>query len=71
MAAPLPQQVVCPVLIGRSSQLDTLRQFIDTASDSYGQALLIAGEAGVGKSRLVAEMKTYAVARGLSLLQGI
>ncbi|HEY3228168.1 MAG TPA: AAA family ATPase [Roseiflexaceae bacterium] len=70
MAASFPQQVVCPVLIGRSAQLSALHQFIDRASDSHGQTLLITGDAGVGKSRLITEAKAYVAARGLYLLQG-
>ncbi|HEY3230418.1 MAG TPA: AAA family ATPase, partial [Roseiflexaceae bacterium] len=70
VTTPFTQQVVCPVLIGRVPQLDALHQLIDGTSGGRGQAVLIAGEAGVGKSRLVAEAKAYAAARGLPLLQG-
>ena len=70
MTTPFTQQVVCPVLIGRAPQLDAIYQLIDGTSGGRGQAILIAGEAGVGKSRLVAEAKAYAAARGLPLLQG-
>jgi class 3 adenylate cyclase len=69
VVALFPQPVVCPILIGRASQLDDLHQHIDRASDGHGQTVLIAGEAGVGKSRLVAEAKAYAAARGFLLLQ--
>jgi class 3 adenylate cyclase/DNA-binding CsgD family transcriptional regulator len=69
MAASFVQPVVCPVLIGRTSKLDVLQQRIHSASDGHGQTVLIAGEAGVGKSRLVAEAKAYAAARGFLVLQ--
>jgi DNA-binding CsgD family transcriptional regulator/tetratricopeptide (TPR) repeat protein len=70
MAIPFPQQIVCPVLIGRVPQLDALHQLIDGAIDGQRQAVLISGETGVGKSRLVAEAKAYAATRGFLLLQG-
>jgi len=50
-----PRSIVCPVLIGRTSYLEALVQLIEQACSNQGQTVLIAGEAGVGKSRLVAE----------------
>jgi class 3 adenylate cyclase len=70
VTASFTQPVVCPVLVGRTSHLDALHQIIDRANDGQRQTILIAGEAGVGKSRLVAEAKAYATLRGFSLLQG-
>jgi len=70
VAAPFMQPVICPILIGRAAQLDPLGQCIDRASDGHGQTVLIAGEAGVGKSRLLAEAKAYAAERRIALLQG-
>src|ERR1700737_1949349 len=55
MAAPFTPPLVCPVLIGRTSHLEALLRFIEQACGGHGQAVLIAGEAGVGKSRLVSE----------------
>jgi DNA-binding CsgD family transcriptional regulator len=62
--------VVCPVMIGHAAQLDAIRQGIDRAKAGQGQAVLIAGEAGVGKSRLAAEAKTYAAESGFVILEG-
>jgi tetratricopeptide (TPR) repeat protein len=59
MAAPVTRSIVCPVLIGRGSHLDTLIQFIGQAHSGQGQTILISGEAGIGKSRLVAEAIRY------------
>src|SRR5712691_7065478 len=58
MAAPFTRSIVCPVLIGRSSLLDTLVLLIEQAHSGHGQTVLIAGEAGIGKSRLLAEAIT-------------
>lgn len=43
------------MLIGRTSHLAALVQFIEQSCGGRGQTILIAGEAGIGKSRLVAE----------------
>lgn len=58
MAAPFTRSIICPVLIGRSSLLDTLVLLIEQARSGHGQTVLIAGEAGIGKSRLLAEAIT-------------
>jgi predicted ATP-dependent serine protease len=47
--------VVCPIVIGRTTELTALHQLIDQARGGRGRLVLISGEAGVGKSRLVAE----------------
>jgi DNA-binding CsgD family transcriptional regulator/Tfp pilus assembly protein PilF len=62
--------IICPVLIGRANALATLHQLIDQTKDGRGYLALISGEAGIGKSRLVAEARTYATSKGLPLLQG-
>ncbi len=45
----------CPVMVGRADQLAALREAFEAASVGEYRAVLIGGEAGVGKSRLVAE----------------
>jgi DNA-binding CsgD family transcriptional regulator len=70
MEPPLEISVTCPVLIGCEQQLATLAHLIARVRDGRGQAALIAGEAGSGKSRLVAEAKVRAAAQGFSVLQG-
>src|SRR6266480_2315402 len=62
--------IICPVLIGRRAELTTLHLLIDQARSGKGQIALLSGEAGIGKSRLLAEAKTYATAQGFLLLQG-
>ncbi|MDQ5851638.1 MAG: AAA family ATPase, partial [Chloroflexota bacterium] len=64
------QPIVCPLLIGRTAILGALQQAIDALRDGQRQTVLVTGEAGIGKSRLVAEMRRYAAARGVLLLQG-
>jgi predicted ATPase len=70
MATVFNKPVVCPVLVGRSGDLAALRTLADLAKRGQGQVALMSGEAGIGKSRLIAEGKTYALAQGFKLLQG-
>ena len=71
MTTPFNTSVVCPILIGRTAELAAFYQLIDQAKSGRGQVALLSGEAGVGKSRLVAEVKTSAASEGFRLLQGI
>jgi MoxR-like ATPase len=66
----LTPSVVCPVLIGRAAPLTTIADTLDRALDSRGGTLLVSGEAGVGKSRLVRDMVERARASGFVALQG-
>src|SRR6266566_3856327 len=61
---------MCPVFIGRVSERDALSRLIDRTRSGQGGVALVCGEAGIGKSRLVAEAKAYAEAQDFFLLQG-
>src|SRR5829696_6458981 len=43
-------------LVGRTSELATLRTALASASSGQANAVLLGGDAGVGKSRLLAEL---------------
>ena len=62
--------VICPVTIGRAHERDALSQLIDRTRSGRGQVALVSGEAGIGKSRLVAETKAKAASEDFLLLQG-
>jgi DNA-binding NarL/FixJ family response regulator len=62
-------QVTSPALIGRVHELDVLVSALDAARVRGGCAL-IAGDAGVGKSRLIAEVVGRAQEEGFLTLQG-
>lgn len=70
MSTPLEQSVVCPVIVGRAPQVAVLHSLVDEARRGRGTAVLLVGEAGIGKSRLVAEARASAQARGFRVLQG-
>jgi DNA-binding CsgD family transcriptional regulator/Flp pilus assembly protein TadD len=58
------------VLIGRDPQVAVLARFLEQARSGQGQIALISGEAGIGKSRLVAETRKLADQQGFTILQG-
>ncbi|RIK38147.1 MAG: hypothetical protein DCC55_21995 [Chloroflexi bacterium] len=70
MPEPLSQSLLCPTLIGREAQLFALAELLGQARQGHGQIAMISGEAGIGKSRLVAEVKQVAAGQGCSILQG-
>jgi DNA-binding CsgD family transcriptional regulator len=70
MTTPFDASVVCPVLIGRTAELAVFHLLLEQAKSGSGHVALLSGEAGVGKSRLVAEVKTSAEREGFLLLQG-
>ncbi len=69
-AAPFDKSVISPVLIGRASAVESLDRALDSARNGKGQAVTVAGEAGIGKSRLVAEMKVRVAQLDFVILQG-
>jgi tetratricopeptide (TPR) repeat protein len=70
MEARATAPIICPVLIGRGHDLAILRLLVERAKSGQGQVALVSGEAGIGKSRLVAEVKTSVASHDFRLLQG-
>ena len=70
MAVAFTKPIICPILIGRTPVLTNLHSLMDQVRGGQGQVVLLSGEAGIGKSRLVTEAKIYASAQGFLLLQG-
>ncbi|MFE5754864.1 AAA family ATPase [Streptomyces massasporeus] len=61
---------VSPVFVGRAEELGTLHDALVRACEGEPQALLIGGEAGVGKTRLVEEFAAAARHRGAVVALG-
>ena len=64
------RQVLCPVLVGRDEEVRQLAAALAAARAGHGGAVLITGEAGVGKSRLAREAARVAGELGLVVLTG-
>lgn len=60
----------CPVVVGRDAELAGLAAAVDAAARGAGSCVLVRGEAGVGKTRLVRAAAAAAAARGLLTLHG-
>jgi len=63
-------RAACPVLVGRDKQMAALDAAFGSARQGGPTAVLLGGEAGVGKSRLVSEFGQAAVAAGARVLTG-
>ncbi|WP_092799462.1 helix-turn-helix transcriptional regulator [Klenkia marina] len=57
-------------LVGRAAELDRLTEHVERARSGRPSAVLVAGDAGVGKSRLLAAVGEVARERGLRVLTG-
>ncbi len=64
------ETVVPSVLVGRTREIEFLNQALDASRKGAGRAILIAGEAGMGKSRLAAEIRARAAREGWAIWQG-
>jgi tetratricopeptide (TPR) repeat protein len=64
------QRVSCPVLVGRDDEVARLRAAIERAAAGQPATILLAGEAGIGKTRLVAEALGHAAGLGAVALAG-
>lgn len=65
-----PRLLAEPVLTGRNREIGLLMQYFASARDGRGVVILIGGEAGVGKTRLVTEFLNNAKKKGTVVLSG-
>jgi len=63
-------ELLCPVVIGRGAESGVLLSALAAAGDGAGGVVFLAGEAGIGKSRLATALATEARARGVRVLTG-
>jgi predicted ATP-dependent serine protease len=61
-------RISSPEFIGRSEQLLSLQGVLDGALSGVVGTVLVGGEAGVGKTRLLAEFRADAEATGVRFL---
>ena len=63
-------RVSSPLFIGRQPELATLTDALDRAAEGAATTILIGGDAGIGKSRLVAEVSAIAIESDMLVLEG-
>src|SRR5688572_10094805 len=63
-------RLFCSALIGREKESAVLDTAVEAAQRGCGGAVFIVGEAGIGKTRLAAEVEQLAAHRGLRTLRG-
>jgi class 3 adenylate cyclase len=56
--------------VGRSLELDRVQRAVDAALGGHGSLLMLAGEPGIGKTRLAERAGEYAALRGAQMLLG-
>ncbi len=62
--------MLCPVLIDRGAELESLVGALGAAAAGHGSAVFVTGDAGVGKSRLARDLAAEATRRGFLVLTG-
>ena len=62
--------LLSPLLVGRDDLLDLAERRIAEAAHGRGQLILLAGEAGIGKTRLMRSIHRKAEAAGFRIAQG-
>jgi predicted ATPase len=61
---------VTPVFVGRSEELGQLDHTLAAVRGGAGRCVLVSGEAGIGKSRLIVEIHSKAIGSGFTTLEG-
>jgi predicted ATPase len=64
------QEVPWGRLVGRDAELGRMLTLLDDAASGQAVVALIGGDAGVGKTRLVAEVTRMATEQGFTVLSG-
>jgi DNA-binding CsgD family transcriptional regulator/tetratricopeptide (TPR) repeat protein len=66
----VPGPITCTPFVGRQRELAELWQCLEAAGQGQGTLVLVAGEPGIGKTRLVCELAERARAQGWQVLAG-
>ncbi|MCW2939009.1 MAG: helix-turn-helix transcriptional regulator [Actinomycetia bacterium] len=70
MIGDVTERLSSPVFVGRAAEVASLRTALERAVAGKPSAVIVAGEAGVGKTRLVAELSSHARQIGVITLAG-
>ena len=66
----MSQPMQSPVFVGRREEIASLTALLERAADGEPGFAIVAGEAGVGKTRLVTELAGQAADSGFTVLAG-
>ncbi|HEY1005002.1 MAG TPA: ATP-binding protein, partial [Streptosporangiaceae bacterium] len=66
----MSQPMQSPVFVGRRAEIASLTALLGRAADGEPGFAIVAGEAGVGKTRLVTELAGQAADSGFTVLAG-
>lgn len=66
----MQEEISFTPFVGRKKELTELRGYLDDAAAGHGNVILISGEAGIGKTRLVKELENDAELSGFKILEG-
>ena len=64
------ESLLSPVIVGRDDVIAVAQRRLDEVSTGHGQLLLISGEAGIGKTRLLGAIRQLAQERGFRVASG-
>lgn len=64
------ERALCPALVGREGELTILEDTLLDAHRGEGQVVILAGEAGLGKTRLASELQKRAAEGGTIVMRG-
>src|SRR5258706_2739847 len=67
---PVSARISSPVFVGRAEELRHLRTVLERARSGLASTVIVRGEAGVGKTRLFAELRAGVQSAGLRFLGG-
>jgi ATP/maltotriose-dependent transcriptional regulator MalT len=70
MIGDVVRRVTCPVLVGRDAELAQLGAVLQRAASGQPAIVVVAGEAGVGKTRLLTELAHHGAQAGAVTLSG-
>ena len=70
MIGAVVQRVTSPVFVGREAEVDALLAALGRAESGSASTVLVGGEAGIGKTRLLSEFERLGRERGAIVLEG-